>query len=191
MKFQEKILKIVEIISDKSELKHKILENTKILLDDYEKNKYKYGDNDEAAYWECIVCFLEADDISCILEDCDRIPYNDFEKYDYLKAPVFAFDWKEYVEQYMWGLETIIEAQKLNINLKDIEYDNNNDDIESVSYRIHNKLKPLGYILTFIDIGADEYEICILKEEDFNTIKDIIGKDEILSEVIILEVFER
>ncbi|WP_317366612.1 hypothetical protein [uncultured Tyzzerella sp.] len=188
MKFKEKILKIVEIISQKSELKHQILENTKVLLDDYEKNKD--DENDEATYWEYIVSScLTGENISEIYEDLDEIPYNDFDEDAYLKAPLFTFDWKEYAEEYIGGLETLIDAQKLNITLKDIEYDNDNDDIENVSRRIHNKLKPLGYILTSIDIGSDEYEICILKEEDFNTIKNMIEEDEILSDVIILQVF--
>lgn len=183
--FQEKILEIVEIISEKSELKEQILENTKILLNDYEKNK----DEEDAkeSYWDYIVtyCLAAYDEI-----DWDGLTFNDFGEDDYLKAPVAIFDWKAYAEDYIGGLETLIESQKLDISLKDIEYDDDKDDVETLSCRVNNKLKPLGYILTNIDVGSDEYNMFILKEEDFNTIKNIIEEDEILSEVIKLVVFE-
>ena len=193
--FSRDVLEIVEIISKNSEINDKIVENTKKILSVYDKNildkNFKSEYDYEAVCWDYIamIC-LSGDDYKPLpgKEIEEELKGVTFDEKDYLKSSLFYFDWKTAPEDYIWGLETLIEANKINASLESIKYDKDKDVIPTLSPTVYQKLKSYGYILIYVDLGGDEYNACIVEKEDYDKIKSIIEGNKKLSEVIILRL---
>ncbi len=206
MGIEDKILEIVKIISKNSKIKDQILKNTNIILSVL-KNKEKSKSEIEYIWDIILLICLQGSNGDQVLLDLDEENYKEEDNFltkkeykdilnikyqkDFLEEPSFSADYKEYVENYIECVEGLLENQKINITLDDIEYDEDKDYIGTVSPKIYNKLEAFGYIFTIIDIDSDSYDVCILEKSDFNKIKNILEEDELLKEVIRIEHFNR
>lgn len=65
----------------------------------------------------------------------------------------------------------------------------NDCNLEKALLQLYNKIKSLKYILAYIDLGNNIYSFCILKEQDFNKVRNIIKKDSLLKNTLTIEHF--
>lgn len=188
MKYLKGIEEIVEIIAKKSPVKDKIMEITKIYLDAYKSEDFV---EDIEELWDFIVAVpLGGYNHSEINEDEFDIEIDDFDE-DYIwKCPVISADWKD-TETYIGGIETLLEVNKIELDLEDLEYEKGLAQINEVSIQINEKLRKKEYVLLELGLDSDSYEVCIVEEKDFERIKEILENDEELSENVCIKEFNQ
>ncbi len=162
--------------------------NVKEFLNFWAKNKYitNFNIDLEKFIWTNIINVALCGEIENIDEKFKNCNFN-FPKGYKERCSVVNIPYNADLSE-IYKLQHLININELNFNIKDMNFEND-CNLEKALLQLYNKIKSLKYILAYIDLGNNIYSFCILKEQDFNKVRNIIKKDSLLKNTLTIEHF--